>query len=79
MKKTRVEQLKERLLNYPGPHKNEKWKLETDLTKCTVREMRELQRLGVTVGQLMAAGLNRGEVHHILYGYKYSGGVKIDS
>ena len=41
--------------------------------------MRELQRLGVTVGQLMAAGLNRGEVHHILYGYKYSGGVKIDS
>lgn len=61
MKKSRVEELRERLVNYPGPHPNEKWKLETDLTKCTVREMRELQRLGVTVGQLMAAGFNRGE------------------
>lgn len=73
-KKTRVEKLKERLANYPGPHKNETWKLETDLTKCTMREMRKMQELGVTPGQLMAAGLNRGEVHHILYGYMYSVG-----
>lgn len=72
----KVEELKKRLANYPGPHKNEKWKLETDLTKCTVREMQKMQELGVTPGQLMAAGLNRGEVAHILYGYRYSIGER---
>lgn len=72
----KVEELKKRLANYPGPHKNEKWKLETDLTKCTVSEMRKMQELGVTPGQLMAAGLNRGEVAHILYGYRFSTGER---
>ncbi len=70
-KKTRVEELKERLVNYPGPHKNEKWKLEKDLTKCTLKEMKKMQELGVNPGRLMAAGLNRGEVAHILFGYDH--------
>ena len=69
-----VEFLKKRLANYPGPHDGEEWKLETDLTKCTPREKKEMGKLGVTVEMLMYAGLNRGEVHHILFGYKYSAG-----
>lgn len=72
--KTRVEFLMKRLANYPGPHDGERWKLETDLTKCTPREKKEMENLGVTPEMLMAAGLNRGEVHHILFGYKYSAG-----
>ena len=60
------------LANYPGAHPNEKWKLETDLTKCTPRETREMQRLGTSPEQLMEIGLNRGQVAHILWGYKHS-------
>lgn len=71
-KQTTVEKLKERLVNYPGAHKGEAWKLETDLTKCTLNEMKKMQELGVTPGQLMAAGLNRGEVAHILYGFRFA-------
>ena len=69
-----MERLKERLANYPGPHKNETWKLDTDLTHCTDREIREMHRLGTNPGQMMAAGLNRGEVHHILFGWRYPSG-----
>ena len=72
--KMHVEILMERLANYPGPHEGETWKLETDLTKCTPREKKEMERLGVTPEMLMDAGLNRGEVHHILFGYKHTAG-----
>ena len=70
---SKLDELKERLENYPGAHLNEKWKLETDLRKCTDREKAEIKKLGLTLEDLMAAGLNRGEVAHILFGYKYAG------
>ena len=72
MRKNITENLMKRLENYPGPHKNEKWKLDTDLTNCTLREIQEMHRLGTNPGQLMAAGLNRGQVAHILFGYKHT-------
>lgn len=61
-----------RLENYPGPHPGEKWKLETDLHKCTDREKGEMEKEGLTVEELMVLGLNRGQVHHILFGWKHS-------
>lgn len=59
-----------RLDTYPGPHPNEKWKLETDLTKCTDKEKDEMRKYNLSPADFMDAGLNRGQVHHILYGYK---------
>ena len=64
----RVSELKERLRDYPGAHEGETWKLEKDLTKCTDKEKQMMAFLGVTPEELMEAGLNRGEVHHILFG-----------
>lgn len=64
----RVSELKERLRGYPGAHEGEEWKLEKDLTKCTDKEKQMMAFLGVTPEELMEAGLNRGEVHHILFG-----------
>ena len=69
-----IEQLKKRLANYPGPHPNEAWKRDTDLTHCTPKEMDEMKRLGITVEQMMEAGFNRGEVHHMLFGYLHQTG-----
>lgn len=68
----RIEMLKLRLRNYPGAHEGEKWKLEKDLKKCTAREKEKMKTLGVTPEQLMAEGLNRGQVAHILYGYRHT-------
>ena len=70
---TKICELTLRLQNYPGPHGNETWKLEKNLHKCTDREKLELARYGVTVDQLMREGFNRGEVHHMLFGYKHEG------
>lgn len=67
--------LRLRLQNYPGAHANEAWKLEKNLHKCTEREKLEMARYGVTVDQLMREGFNRGEVHHMLFGYKHEGRV----
>ena len=67
-----VEDAKERLVNYPGPHVNETWKLERDLNKCTKREQAEIKKLGLSIQDLMDAGLNRGEVAHILFGYRFT-------
>lgn len=64
----RVSELKERLRDYPGAHEGETWKLEKDLTKCTDKEKQMMAYLGVAPEELMEAGLNRGEVHHILFG-----------
>ena len=64
----RVSELKERLRDYPGAHEGESWKLEKDLTKCTDKEKQMMAYLGVSPEELMEAGLNRGEVHHILFG-----------
>ena len=64
----RVNELKERLRDYPGAHEGESWKLEKDLTKCTDKEKQMMAYLGVSPEELMEAGLNRGEVHHILFG-----------
>jgi len=61
-----------RLENYPGAHPWEKWKLETDLNKCTDREKEEMEKEGLTIEELTALGLNRGQVHHILFGWKHS-------
>ena len=67
-----MEELLKRLNNYPGAHKNERWKLETDLTRCTAKEKEAIKKLGYTIDDFMKAGLNRGEVAHILYGYKHT-------
>lgn len=58
-----------RLDSYPGAHPNENWELESDLRKCTLKERAKLNELGITIDDLMNAGLNRGEVHHLLFGY----------
>lgn len=66
-----IKRLKKRLASYPGPRPGEDWMLDTDLTNCTLREMEEMVAQGVTIRDLREAGLNRGEVHHILFGYKH--------
>ena len=70
---SKLDELKKRLENYPGAHPGEKWKTETDLTKCTDKEKAEIKKLGITVEDLIAVGLNRGEVSHMLFGYRYTG------
>ena len=72
IKRLGIEKLKERLKTYPGAHSGENWKLETDLTKCTEREKEELGRYGLVVEDLAALGFNRGEVAHMLFGYKHT-------
>lgn len=67
-----VKEMAERLRSYPGAHPNEVWKLETDLMKCTDREKSQMALNGLTPEDLMLLGLNRGQVAHILFGYKYS-------
>ncbi len=67
-----MNELLKRLNNYGGAHANEKWKMETDLNKCTDREKEEMKKLGVTVDDFMKEGLNRGEVAHILFGYRHT-------
>lgn len=67
-----LDTLLRRLATYPGAHKNEKWKLETDLSKCTDREKAALEHYGVTVRELMELGMNRGQVSHMLFGYRFS-------
>ena len=62
----------DRLKSYPGAHANESWKKDRNLNHCTRREREEMERLGVTPEQLTDFGLNRGEVHHILFGYRYT-------
>lgn len=65
-----VPELKARLTNYPGAHPNEKWKLETDLTKCTDNEKKAIEQLGLKLDDLK--GFNRGEVAHMLYGWRHA-------
>ena len=67
-----VKELAARLKTYPGANKNEDWKLEADLNKCTAHEKAELAGYDITPADLMVLGMNRGEVHHILYGYKHT-------
>ena len=67
--------LKQRLRTYPGAHENEEWKLEKDLEKCSAKEKEQMHRLGITPAQLMAEGLDRGQVAHILFGYRYAKGA----
>ena len=67
-----VHELAERLRSYPGAHPNEVWKLEKDLNKCTDKEKQQITRLGLTVEDLMLLGLNRGQVAHILFGYRFT-------
>lgn len=69
-----VSELKNRLSNYPGAHPNEKWKLETDLSKCTDREKATIKSLGLTLDDLQ--GFNRGEVAHMLFGWRFSNSGK---
>lgn len=66
----------QRLKSYQGPHPNELWKLEGDLNKCTEREKQEMAKLGTSPEELMRFGLNRGEVAHVLFGYRHTGGNK---
>lgn len=69
-----MKELLKRLETYPGAHENELWKLETDLNKCTDREKNEMQKLGYTVDDFANEGLNRGQVAHILFGYRHAKG-----
>lgn len=64
--------VRERLSTYAGPHPNEKWKMDTDLSNCTDKEKNMMSALGLSVSLLQAAGLNRGDVAHVLYGYRYA-------
>ena len=61
-----------RLKNYPGAHENETWKLDKDLNHCTKREKEKIAECGLTIQELMDAGLNRGQVAHILFGYRHT-------
>ena len=70
--KATINELKSRLSNYPGAHPGEEWKLDTDLNNCTDREKAEIARLGFTVEDLVKEGFNRGEVQHMLFGYRYT-------
>lgn len=67
-----VQMLRKRLANYPGPRQGELWKLDRDLTHCTEREKEELKTYGLTVSDMMRYGFRRGEVHHVLFGYKFT-------
>lgn len=67
-----VDDLMLRLATYPGAHENETWKLEKDLSKCSDKEKERMAFYGLTYKDFEAAGLNRGEVAHILYGYKHT-------
>lgn len=60
----------ERLHNYPGAHPGEDWKNDTDLNHCTDREKEQMRREGLTMKDLK--GLNRGQVHHILFGWRHT-------
>ena len=62
-----------RLDSYPGAHENEAWKLDKDLSHCTKREKEKIAELGLTIQGLMDAGLDRGQVSHILFGYRHTG------
>lgn len=62
-----------RLNNYSGAHPNETWKLDTDLSHCTKREKEEISKQGMTIEMLEDAGLDRGQVAHILFGYRHTG------
>ena len=65
-----VMDLKKRLINYPGAHAGEEWKNDTDLNHCTEREKEEIKKLGLTLADFY--GFTRGEIHHMLFGYKYA-------
>ena len=66
-------ELTKRLATYPGAHPNETWKMDKDLTHCTAREKEELRKLGITISMCEAFELDRGQVAHILVGYRYAG------
>lgn len=66
-----VYELKKRLVNYPGPLPGEEWKRDRNLNHCKPKTIAEMHRLGTNVEELMAAGLDRGQVHHMLFGYRY--------
>ena len=61
-----------RLDTYPGAHPNEKWKREKNLNMCTQREKDEMKKYGVDEGDLMALDFDRGQVSHVLFGYKFA-------
>ena len=67
-----MEELLKRLESYPGAHPGETWKLDEDLTHCTESEKDMINRLGLTIYDFMAKGLNRGQVHHILIGHRFA-------
>ena len=61
----------ERLKTYPGPHPGEDWKYDKDLNHCTEREKKAIKKEGLAIKMLMDFGLNRGQVHHILFGWRF--------
>lgn len=65
-----ISELEKRLENYPGAHPDEPWKHETVLNKCTPREKEAISKLGLSLDDLK--GHNRGEVHHMLFGWRYA-------
>lgn len=67
-----IETVKDRLRNYPGAHPGEEWKNNKNLGDCTAREKAQMHREGTSVEELTRYGLNRGEVHHVLYGWRFS-------
>ena len=67
-----IQKLARRLWSYSGPLSSEEWKYDEDLNHCTNREKEEMKKYGLTPTDFMNAGYNRGQVHHILFGYRFS-------
>ncbi len=65
-----------RLKTYPGPHPSEAWKNDQDLSHCTDTEKKKLAEYGITWEDLKPLNLTRGEIHHILFGFRYPNGKR---
>ena len=70
MKEKALRFLAKRLETYSGPHPNETWKLDKNAYHCTEREKQEMAKYGLAPIDFMNAGYNRGEIHHMLFGYR---------
>ena len=69
-----MEDLLMRLATYrqPAINKSQEWRLSTKLSEeCTPREQEEMRKYKVKPKHFERLGLNRGQVHHMLFGYKH--------
>lgn len=67
-----MDELTERLNNYPGPRQGEGWKNDKDLSHCTLKEKEAIAAMGYTIEDFERIGMTRGQLHHIAFGYRFS-------